>query len=224
MCRFVSLLALIGSLLTCVLNLRAASGVTEIPLTANALLYDSFTDKLYAAAADNLLQLDPLTGQILNSFSLGANVTLLASGADNGIWAALNGEHAIRRFNLATLSAEDKIVLPALDRGFFESLDGARQPPHDGADASSWNRWLGRKRHDLLQRELESRRSADQPAGGGGGATGVNGGRPRSTARLFATARSAIAVRVSRVALPRCGARTTFSRSRSPAKTSGSRS
>ena len=41
--------------------------------------------------------------------------------------------------------------------------------------------------------------------------TGVSGGCPESTAITFRTARSAIAVRVSRVALPRCGTSTTFS-------------
>jgi hypothetical protein len=128
MCRFISLLALVGSLLNSALNVRAASGVTEIPLTANALLYDSFTDKLYAAATNNLLQLDPLTGQILNSFFLGTNITLLAAGAGNGIWAALDGEHAVRRFHLATLSAEDKVVLPDLPRGIFDLYGSLTDP------------------------------------------------------------------------------------------------
>ena len=41
--------------------------------------------------------------------------------------------------------------------------------------------------------------------------TGVSGGRPASTAITLLTARSIMAVRVSRVALPRCGASTTFS-------------
>jgi hypothetical protein len=126
--RLFSLLALVGSLLTAALNVRAASGVTEIPLTANALLYDSFTDKLYAAATNSLLQLDPLTGQVLNSFFLGTNVTLLAPGAENGIWAAINGEQAVRRFDLATLSAEDKIAVPALGRGIFDLYGSLTDP------------------------------------------------------------------------------------------------
>ena len=47
-------------------------------------------------------------------------------------------------------------------------------------------------------------------------------GRPSAQAATFASARSPIAMRVSRVALPRCGSRTTFSRPRSSRGTSGS--
>ena len=64
--------------------------------------------------------------------------------------------------------------------------------------------------------------SAVQAAGCG--RTGVSGGRPLSTAMTLLTARSTIAVRVSRVALPRCGASTTFSIVSSASWTIGSRS
>ena len=52
--------------------------------------------------------------------------------------------------------------------------------------------------------------------------TGVTGGWPSSTASTFETARSAIAVRVSVVALARCGISITFSSASRSGWTSGS--
>jgi hypothetical protein len=101
----------LGPLFLSVLATRGASGVTELPLAVRSVVYDPFTDKLYASATNNLLQLDPLTGKVLNSFYLGTNVTLLSLGAENGLWAAIDGEQSIRRFDLATLTAGDKIVV-----------------------------------------------------------------------------------------------------------------
>ena len=73
------------------------------------------------------------------------------------------------------------------------------------------------------QHPLDQRRLGTTGAGGAAGArpggrhgreahgTGVTGGCPASTASTLDTARSAIAVRVSVVALARCGMRSTFS-------------
>ena len=69
-----------------------------------------------------------------------------------------------------------------LHRWFLEPVDRARETAHHGANAPAGNNGLRRQPH-----------------------TGVSGGFPDSTAITFLTARSAMAVRVSRVALPRCG-------------------
>src|ERR1051326_3332929 len=75
---------------------------------------------------------------------------------------------------------------------FVQPVDGLRQPTH----------------HDGNRRFSQG--------------TGVSGGLPPSTASTFRAARSAIAVRVSRVALPRCGTSRTFSNPSSPGLTWGS--
>src|SRR4030095_10036719 len=80
-----------------------------------------------------------------------------------------------------------------LDGGLVEAVDGLRQPSH----------------HDR-----DGRAAGHQEIG-------VSGGPPASTASTLRTARSIIARRVSRVALPRCGARTTFSNANSARLTSG---
>jgi hypothetical protein len=111
MCRLLALLCLVGSVFFSVLTVSGAAGVTEIPLAVRSVVYDPFTDKLYASATNDLLQLDPLTGKLLNSFFLGTNVTLLSLGAQNGIWAAIEDERSIRRFDLGTFAPEDKILV-----------------------------------------------------------------------------------------------------------------
>jgi hypothetical protein len=70
-----------------------------------------------------------------------------------------------------------------LDGGFLHAADRPGQLAHDRADGRGG-------RHYVI---------------------GVSGGWPSSTASTLRTASAAIALRVSRVALPRCGQRMTFS-------------
>src|SRR5688500_15833057 len=94
---------------------RAAEGVREVDLSVISLVYDPFTQRLYGASSNNLLQVDSDTGQVLQTFDLGSPIRRLALGAGNGLWAGL--ESSVRRFNLQTLSAEDPISIgvPVLD-------------------------------------------------------------------------------------------------------------
>jgi hypothetical protein len=128
MCRLLALLCLLGSVFFSVLNASGAAGVTEVPLAVHSVVYDPFTDKLYASAGNNLLQLDPLSGTVLKSFFLGTNVTLLSLGAENGIWAAIDGEQSICRFDLTTLTAGDKIVVSIPFRPIFDLYASPTDP------------------------------------------------------------------------------------------------
>ena len=78
-----------------------------------------------------------------------------------------------------------------LDGRQIEAVDRARQRPHHRLDRVP--------AHDVRR------------AGASHSRTGVSGGRPASTAMTLSTARLAIAVRVSVVALARCGTSITFS-------------
>lgn len=90
---------------------QSAEAIREVDLAVSSLVYDPFTDKLYAGSTNNLLQLDPNTGQVLRTFNLGSRIGRLELGAGNGLWAGV--DHAIRRFNLETLTAEEPI--PTVD-------------------------------------------------------------------------------------------------------------
>ena len=88
---------------------KSAESVKEVNLAISSLVYDPFTAKIYGASTNNLLQIDPDSGQVLRTFDLGSRIYLLELGAGNGVWVAV--DHAIRRFNLETLSAEDPIAI-----------------------------------------------------------------------------------------------------------------
>lgn len=90
---------------------QSAEAIREVNLAISSLVYDPFTDKLYAGSTNNLLQLDPNNGQVLRTFDLGSRIGRLELGAGNGLWASV--DHAIRRFNLETLTAEEPI--PTVD-------------------------------------------------------------------------------------------------------------
>ena len=87
---------------------QSAEAIREVDLSISSLVYDPFTDKLYAGSTNNLLQLDPNTGQVLRTFDLGSRIGRLELGAGHGLWAGV--DHAIRRFNLETLTAEEPIA------------------------------------------------------------------------------------------------------------------
>jgi hypothetical protein len=87
----------------------AAEAIRKVDLALTALVYDPFTGKLYGASTNNLLQIDPDSGRVLRTFDLGSRIFRIELGAGNGIWTAV--DHALRRFNLETLAAEDPIAI-----------------------------------------------------------------------------------------------------------------
>ena len=89
---------------------EAAEGIREFDQSVSALVYDPFTQKLYGAATNQLLQFDPDSGQVLGWFDIGSRITRMALGAGHGIWIGV--ENAVLRFNLETLSTEDPVFVP----------------------------------------------------------------------------------------------------------------
>src|SRR6186997_2450702 len=92
----------------------ATNGIQEVNLRLNDLAYDPVTQKLYATSPDHLndlLQLDPATGAIAANFPVGTTPHRLVLDTRRGLWIGLNGEGAVRRFNLDTLAAEPKFNL-----------------------------------------------------------------------------------------------------------------
>src|SRR6185436_12446012 len=101
-----------------------------------------------------------------------------------------------------------------------ERVAGIVRGPPDPSDELELRRIAARDEPGIERPDVDGERQQagerrqeplDAREGGAGRHTGVSGGSPFSTARTLLAARSAIAVRVSRVALPRCGASTTFS-------------
>ena len=89
--------------------------MTEVNLRLRGLVYDPFTQKLYGTSADtnNLLQIDPISGAVTRAFEIGATPSRVELSGGRGIWVGLDGEGAVRRFNLETLTPEEKIVVRA---------------------------------------------------------------------------------------------------------------
>lgn len=77
---------------------------------------------------NHLLQIDGEAGAVLNSFFLGTNVTHLSLGAQNDIWVCVQGEQALRRFNLETLTSEPKIVVTSPGRTFTDLFASQSDP------------------------------------------------------------------------------------------------
>lgn len=96
-----------------VTTLLAAEGLRTFDFSIRALVYDPFTAKIYATSPGGLLQLDPDSGQLLRTFPLGENLSRLQLGGAHGLWIGLDGEGAVRRFNLETLAAEAPLIVKA---------------------------------------------------------------------------------------------------------------
>jgi len=84
--------------------------IRQIALPTQDLIYDPFTARLYTSVtaaggvrSNSLTRINPITGAIESSTYLGVNPNRLAI-ADNGqfLYAGLDGESAVRQFNLAS--------------------------------------------------------------------------------------------------------------------------
>lgn len=101
----------------------ATNGIQEVNLRLNDLAYDPVTKKLYATSPDHLndlLQLDPATGAIVATFPVGNTPHRLVLDTRRGLWIGLNGEGAVRRFDLDTLTAEPKFNLQVGSNAIFD--------------------------------------------------------------------------------------------------------
>lgn len=124
-----SLVATIGELQVTVLNPNPGGGETppltitvyqSIPLAAWAMAYDPFSQLLFAsveaAATDNpntIAVIDPVAGTLNQYIPVGKDPRRLALSDDGKyLYVALDGDHAIQRINLNSLSVEKTFPLP----------------------------------------------------------------------------------------------------------------
>src|SRR5207247_4682127 len=84
--------------------------IQRLALITSDLIYDTGTGRLYATVpanapqfANSLLRINPVNGEIESSFGIGSNPGKLARSFDGHfLYVALNGEAAIRQFDLTT--------------------------------------------------------------------------------------------------------------------------
>ena len=89
------------------------TGIIRLPLAARDIVYDSITQKVYASVPGNagsfgnsLVPIDPMTGTMSTPIFLGSEPGRLAiSGNNQYIYAALNGNGGVRRFDLGSQTA-----------------------------------------------------------------------------------------------------------------------
>lgn len=88
--------------------------VRLVTLATNDLIYDKASQKIYASVpssagsiGNSITSIDPVTGSIGSSVTVGSEPTKLAI-SDNGqfLYVGLDGTGAVRRFNLASQTAE----------------------------------------------------------------------------------------------------------------------
>lgn len=91
--------------------------VRKISLSANDLVYDRFSQKIYASTPGNpgrIAMIDPVTGALGPMVAIGNQPNKLAISSDGQeLYVALDGEAAIRRVHLPTFSAQEKLLLGA---------------------------------------------------------------------------------------------------------------
>jgi Bacterial Ig-like domain (group 3)/Calx-beta domain len=92
---------------------QVASGIIQLPLAANDLVYDPNTQKVYASIpssagsfGNSLAPIDPVTGVMTTPIFLGSEPRKLAISSNNQfIYAGLDGIGAVRRFDLTSQTA-----------------------------------------------------------------------------------------------------------------------
>jgi hypothetical protein len=93
----------------------------SLPISASALIYEPVSKLLFASipstAATNpntVLPIDPLTGVAGTPISVGTNPGKLAASPDgSSLFVAVNGDHQLRRINLASRAIDRTFALPA---------------------------------------------------------------------------------------------------------------
>lgn len=92
----------------------------KFELTVTSLAYDPVTQKVYASSPGNapkdpksILQIDPESGAVLTNIALTTSPGIIRADGAGGLWVALEGESAVSRIDLRSLTVGPKIVLAA---------------------------------------------------------------------------------------------------------------
>lgn len=94
------------------LGAASLTGVRSLPLPARDIVYDAMRDRIYASLdstagprANTVVAIDPGTGEVTGSASVGAQPGVLALSDDGTtLWVAVNGTRQVRRLALPSLT------------------------------------------------------------------------------------------------------------------------
>src|SRR5205807_2476078 len=97
----------------------AASGVRQLALAANDLVYDPGTRQIYASVpssagstGNSITAIDPVSGALGSPVFVGSEPDKLALSDDNQyLYVGLDGAAAVRRFDLASQTAGPQFSL-----------------------------------------------------------------------------------------------------------------
>src|SRR5262249_30073511 len=106
---------------TCAPALTPTVNIMQIDLATNDLVYDRFTDTVYASVpssagsmGNTITAISPNTGSIEASVFIGSEQGNLALSDDGQfLYVALNGASTVRRFNIASMTPEIELALGA---------------------------------------------------------------------------------------------------------------
>jgi DNA-binding beta-propeller fold protein YncE len=115
-------------------QVASAQEIRQIPLATNDILYDPFTQKIYASVpsgaggiGNSITVIDPVEGDVGASVFIGSEPGKLAISDDGRyLYAALDGAAAVRRFNIPEQAAELQFSLgfdPSFGPFFVEDIE-----------------------------------------------------------------------------------------------------
>ena len=91
----------------------------KLPYAANDIIYDTYSNKLYASInsnapsyANHVIAIDPATGQVTSSILAGINPNVLALSSDSTkLYVGMLGEAKVRSINLPTMTLNPSFTL-----------------------------------------------------------------------------------------------------------------
>ena len=119
----------------------------KLPYAANDIVYDTYSNKLYASInsnapsyANHVIAIDPATGQVTSSILTGINPNVLALSSDSTkLYVGMLGEAKVRSINLPTMTLNPSFTLggdPVFGTLFYaESLAVSPNDPYTVAVA-----------------------------------------------------------------------------------------
>jgi hypothetical protein len=164
-------------------NSTTSNNVLQLNLPARALVYDTIRNVIYASTpasnglAGNLIAvIDPASGNVINAMPAGSEPDQLALSDDGQfLYAGLDGEMGVQRFNLNSNLADLSFMFSTDDIDFAQDLVVQPLHPHTvAASLGSYNFTSGYPSSVYLYDDGVSRSSTGGPSRGltfdGGGA------------------------------------------------------
>jgi uncharacterized repeat protein (TIGR01451 family) len=156
-------------------NSTTSNNVLQLNLPARDLVYDSFRNVIYASTpasnglAGNLIAvIDPASGNLINAMPAGSEPDQLALSDDGQfLYASLDGEVGVQRFNLNSNLADLSFMFSTNDINFAQDLVVQPSHPHTvAASLGSYNFAAGYPSSVYLYDDGVSRSSTGGPSRG----------------------------------------------------------